>query len=77
MTGLESLGRMLVLLGVFAVLLGVLFILAPKVPYLGRLPGDIMIRKGGFSLHFPLATMLLISAGLTIILNLVLRVFRS
>ena len=54
MTGLESLGRLLVLLGVFAFLLGMLFILAPKAPYLGRLPGDIFLHKGNFTLYFPL-----------------------
>ena len=77
MTGLESLGRLLVLLGVFAFLLGILFILVPKAPYLGRLPGDIFLHKGNFTLYFPLVTMVLASVGLTIVLNLVLRIFRG
>ncbi len=77
MNGLESLGRALVLLGVFAFLLGVLLILAPKIPYLGRLPGDILVRKGSFTLYVPLLTMALVSIGLTLVLNLVLRIFRS
>ena len=77
MTGLESLGRLLVLLGVCALLLGILFILAPKAPYLGRLPGDIFLHKGNFTLYFPLVTMVLASVGLTIVLNLVLRIFRG
>ena len=77
MTGLESLGRLLVLMGVFAFLLGILFILAPKAPYLGRLPGDIFLHKGNFTLYFPLVTMVLASVGLTIVLNLVLRIFRG
>ena len=77
MTGLESLGRLLVLLGVCALLLGILFILAPKAPYPGRLPGDIFLHKGNFTLYFPLVTMVLASVGLTIVLNLVLRIFRG
>ena len=58
MIGLESLGRLLVLLGVCVLLLGILFILAPKAPYLGRLPGDIFLHKGNFTLYFPLVTSL-------------------
>ncbi len=77
MNGLESLGRALILIGVFAFLLGALLILAPKVPFLGRLPGDILVRKGGFTLYVPLVTMALVSVGLTVVLNLLFRIFRG
>ena len=77
MNGLESLGRVLILMGVVAFLLGVLLILAPKAPFLGRLPGDIIVRKGNFTLYVPLITMVLVSIGLTVVLNLFLRFFRG
>lgn len=77
MTGLDSLGKMLVLVGAIALLLGVVLILAPKIPFAGRLPGDILVRRGNFTIYFPLVTMILVSVGLTIVLNLVLRFFRS
>lgn len=77
MTGLDSLGKMLVLVGAIALLLGVVLILAPKIPFAGRLPGDILVRRGNFTIYLPLVTMILVSVGLTIVLNLVLRFFRS
>ena len=77
MNGLESLGRALILIGVFAFLLGALLILAPKLPFLGRLPGDILVRKGGFTLYAPIVTMALVSVGLTVALNLIFRIFRG
>ena len=77
MNGLESLGRLLILIGVFAFLLGALLILAPKLPFLGRLPGDILVRKGGFTLYAPIVTMALVSVGLTVALNLIFRIFRG
>ena len=43
---------------------------------LGRLPGDIRIEREGFSFYFPLATSILISVGLTILLNLLARFFK-
>lgn len=43
---------------------------------LGRLPGDIRIEREGFSFYFPLTTTILLSIGLTILINLLLRLFR-
>ena len=77
MTGLDSLGKMLLLVGAIALILGIILILAPKIPYVGRLPGDILVRRGNFTLYLPLVTMVLASIALTVILNLVLRFFRS
>ncbi len=77
MTGLDFLGRMLMLLGGVLVLLGLLLVLAPKLPFLSRIPGDIVLRRGEFTIYFPIVTMLLVSLGLTIVLNVVLRLFRG
>lgn len=68
-----SFGRTLVTLGIILVVLGLLFLAAPKIPFLGRLPGDIHYRGKNFSFHFPLATSIVISIILTILLNLFTR----
>jgi len=70
MWGFESLGRMLLLIGVTLVLLGGVLLLAGKVPFLGRLPGDIVIERKDFTFYFPLATSILLSIVLTLLLSL-------
>ena len=61
----QVLGRGLILLGVVLIIIGVLFLLAGKIPWLGRLPGDIIIERKNFSFYFPLATSLIISVVLS------------
>jgi len=68
----EGIGKILILLGTFIIVLGVLFLFWGKIPFLGRLPGDIAIENKKFGFFFPLATCLLISAVVTVILNLIL-----
>ena len=70
MSGFESLGRLLLLFGVVLVLLGGLLLLAGKLPFLGRLPGDIVIERKNFTFYFPLATSFLLSILLTLLLSL-------
>ena len=65
-------GRLLIAAGVLLAAVGVVLILAGKVPFLGRLPGDIVYRKGGTTFYFPLVTCLLLS----LVLSLVLSLFR-
>jgi len=72
----ESMGKLLILIGVFLVLFGVLFTFGQRLPFLGRLPGDIFIQKDGFSFFFPLATSLVISLILTILVNLIFRLLK-
>ena len=67
-----SLGKVLILVGLLLVVLGVIFSLGPKIPWVGQLPGDITFRRGNFTVYFPLATCLVIS----VILTLVLYIFR-
>jgi hypothetical protein len=61
---------MLLLIGVTLVFLGGVLLLAGKVPFLGRLPGDIVIERKNFTFYFPLATSILLSIVLTLILSL-------
>lgn len=74
MPELDNLGRLLVIAGIALAVLGGIVLLAGRVPFLGRLPGDIRIQQDGFSCFIPLATSLLLSIVLTIVLNLILRI---
>ena len=71
---MRDLGKMLLGFGVLMVLLGLILIaagnLSGKVPWLGRLPGDIHIERGSWSFYFPLATCLIISIVLTLLFSL-------
>jgi uncharacterized membrane-anchored protein len=69
----ESLGRLLIYIGIILVMIGAFFILVAKVPWFGRLPGDLAIQKQGWTLYVPLTTMILVSIILTIILNFLFR----
>jgi len=68
-----SLGRVLVIFGLLIVIIGALLIFAPKIPLLGRLPGDIVIRRENITFYFPVATCIILSLFLTILL----RIFRG
>ncbi len=68
--GMQDLGRWLIGVGIVVVLVGVVLAVAPRVPWLGRLPGDIVVRRDSFTLYFPLATSIVVSVVLTILLNL-------
>ncbi len=67
------LGKFLIVAGFLLVLTGVLVSLGPKIPWLGRLPGDILIQRERFTFSFPIATCLLLSLLLTLLMNLFLR----
>lgn len=68
-----GLGKILLIMGGVIVLFGLILVLSPHIPFLGRLPGDIAVKRENFSFYFPIATFLIISIVLTIILNIVLR----
>lgn len=73
MSGIDTLAKAIIALGVVLVVVGLLLMLAGRVPYLGRLPGDIIYRRDNVTIYIPLATMLLLSILLTIALNLFFR----
>jgi hypothetical protein len=68
-----QLGRTLIILGVVLVLVGLALVYAGKIPYVGRLPGDVVWKKGNTRIYFPVVTMLILSALLTLVLYLVSR----
>ena len=69
MTGpeLQPLGRALIIFGVIITGFGLTLLLAPKMPWLGRLPGDILIQRERFSFYFPLASCLVASLLLSLL----------
>lgn len=73
MNDLGIIGRTLIGVGAVILVIGVALVLVGKVPYIGRLPGDFVWRKGGFSFYFPLASCLLVSLLLSLILYLIRR----
>jgi hypothetical protein len=69
----EGLGRVLIVVGCVTVVMGLLLVLAPKMPWLGHLPGDFVVRRERVTFYFPLATSILVSLVLTLLLNWFLR----
>ncbi len=63
-------GRSLIILGGGLIVVGVILTVSPKIPWLGRLPGDIRIQRGGFSLYVPLTTCIILSLILSFLLSL-------
>ena len=70
MFGFGALGKMLILLGVFIILVGLFLLLGDKIPWVGRLPGDFVVKKEKFTFYFPLTTSILISIILTLLFTL-------
>jgi hypothetical protein len=69
----SSMGRALVAAGVLLALVGLAVMFAGKIPGLGRLPGDIVVRRGSFTFYFPFVTCLLVSLLLTLLFSLFRR----
>jgi hypothetical protein len=67
---LAQLGRVLVLVGAVVLGLGLVLVLADRVPLVGRLPGDITLRGDGWTIYAPLATSIVLSVLLTVGLSL-------
>ena len=63
--GMPQIGKLLIVLGIIIAAFGVLLSFSGKIPWLGRLPGDILFQKKNFTLYFPLATSILLSLILT------------
>jgi hypothetical protein len=64
-------GKILIIAGIVLVIVGILIQLSPKVPFPGRLPGDIIIGRGNFKMFIPITTSILLSIILSVILYLI------
>jgi uncharacterized membrane protein YkgB len=69
----QDLGRLLLVVGVLVALVGVGLLLAPRVPWLGHLPGDLVFRRERVTIYVPIVTSLVVSLVLTLLLNLFFR----
>jgi hypothetical protein len=68
-----NIGRLLIVFGLVITAVGVILVLAGRLPWIGRLPGDIHIQRGNWTFYFPLATSLVVSIVLTLIFWLIGR----
>ena len=70
---IPSTGKILIILGAIIILIGIIVLYANRIPYIGRLPGDIHIKRDNFVFYFPFTTCILISA----IIYIILKIFRK
>jgi len=68
-----DLGRLFIILGAVLLVVGVVLLFADRIPWLGRLPGDIVLRRKGFTLYVPIATSILLSLLLTLVFRALRR----
>jgi uncharacterized protein HemY len=65
--GIHYVGKLLIVLGVIVIAIGGLLLFSGKIPWIGRLPGDILIQKKNYTFYFPLATSIIISVIITLV----------
>ena len=70
---MPDLGKLLIIVGGFTVIVGLFLALGLRIPFLGKLPGDISVDRGNVHFYFPIVTCLLLSLVLTLLLNLFFR----
>lgn len=68
MFDVHNFGKLLIFIGIILVLVGIMFTFTGKIPWFGKLPGDIYIKKENFTLYFPLATSILLSIALSLVM---------
>jgi hypothetical protein len=73
MDGLQGIGFSLVVLGIVIAAVGLVVLLGPRIPVLGHLPGDLVIRTDNLTIYIPLGTMLLVSVVASVVLGLLTR----
>jgi hypothetical protein len=69
---MEGIGKILLIVGGIIVILGLMLIFSQHIPFLGKLPGDIFVKRDGFSFYFPIVTLLVLSLLIIIIVNVIL-----
>lgn len=67
---MEGMGKSLIVIGLLLIVIGVALAFGPRISFIGKLPGDIYIKKDNFTFYFPLATSVLISVIITLIMYL-------
>ena len=72
---MTELGKLLLIVGGVIIIVGLILVFSQHMLFLGKLPGDITIKREGFSFYFPVVTFLILSILLTILVNVILRIF--
>jgi hypothetical protein len=65
-----EIAKTMILIGAVLIVLGLVLLLFQKTPFLGKLPGDILIKRENFTFYFPLATSIIISIIISLVLYL-------
>jgi len=69
----QQFGKVLILAGIIIIILGVFLLFGDKIPLIGKLPGDIIVKKKNFTFYFPIATSIILS----LLISLILYLFRK
>lgn len=64
----QQMGKLLIFVGIFILVMGIVFLFGDKIPLIGRLPGDIIIKKKNFTFYFPIVTSIILSLVISLIL---------
>ncbi len=70
---LQPFGKILIVIGIIIIVIGILFMYGIKIPFIGKLPGDIIVKKKNFTFYFPLTTLIIIN----LLLLLIFRLFKK
>jgi len=65
---MDQLGKLIIITGGVLIVVGIVVMFADRLPWIGRLPGDMYVKRGNFHFYFPLATSIIISILLTLVL---------
>lgn len=67
---LQTVAKFIIISGAVLVLLGILLLFAHKIPFIGRLPGDILVQRKNFTFYFPITTLVLLNLIILLIIYL-------
>jgi len=70
---MPELGRALIVMGIVLALVGLVLVFVDRVPWIGRLPGDVHVQRGNWTIYVPLGTSIVLSVVLTLVLWLIGR----
>jgi hypothetical protein len=70
---MQGIGKLLIVAGIVLLIVGLFIVFSPRIPFLGKLPGDIMVKRENFTFYFPLASSILVSVLISLILYLIRR----
>lgn len=68
-----EIGKLFLVLGILLLLMGCAFLFLPKIPFMGKLPGDIVVKRENFFFYFPVVTCLLLSLVLSLIFSILAK----